>query len=82
MNERKNERKPLPGYQVMALCQRCAEKLGKLRPMEDAEGREICIECSLCWRRVNGKLYKVFPQPKVRYRSTVGGGERARAGRR
>ena len=75
-------RKPLPGYQVMCLCAGCAEKLGKLRPMEETEGREICIECSLCWRRVNGKLYKVFPQPKVRYRSTVGGGERARAGRR
>ena len=82
MNERKTERKPLPGYQVMALCPRCAQKLGKLRPMEDEGGREIRIECSLCWRRVTGKLYKVFPQPKPRYRISVGGGERARAGRR
>ena len=82
MNERKKESKPLPEYQIMALCPKCAEKLGKLRPLEDEGGREICIECSLCWRRVAGKLYKVFPQPKPRYRSSVGGGERARAGRR
>lgn len=75
-------RKPLPGYQVMCLCPRCAEKLAKLRPVEEIRDSISQGECGLCWRSIQGSRYKIYPQPRKRYRSYTGSGERARAGRR
>ena len=75
-------RKTLPGYQVMCLCAGCAEKLSKIRPMEEIEDSSGFIRCSLCWLPVQGSRYKLYPLLKNRYRKNTGGGERARAGRK
>lgn len=82
MNERKKERKPLPEYQIMALCPKCAEKLSQIRPLEEIGDSSGFIHCGLCWLPVQGSRYKCYPPKKNRYRKTTGGGERAKAGRR
>ena len=41
-------RKTLPGYQVMSLCAGCAEKLSQIRPMEEIEDSSGFIRCGLC----------------------------------
>ena len=82
MNERKKESKPLPVYQIMALCPKCAEKLSQIRPLEEIGDSSGFIHCGLCWRTVQGSRYKCYPPIKNRYRKTTGGGERAKAGRR
>lgn len=75
-------RKPLPGYQVMGLCAGCAEKLSQIRPMEEIEDSSGFIRCGLCCLPVQGSRYKLYPPVKTRYRKNTGGGERARAGRK
>ena len=75
-------RKTLPGYQVMCLCAGCAEKLSQIRPLEEIGDSSGFIRCGLCWLPVQGCRYKLYPPLKTRYRKTIGGGERARAGRK
>lgn len=75
-------RKPLPGYQVMGLCAGCAEKLGQIRPLEEISDSFGFIRCGLCGLPVQGCRYKLYPPPKAKYRKTTDGGERARDGRK
>ena len=75
-------RKTLPGYQVMCLCAGCAEKLSQIRPLEEIGDRFSFIRCGLCGLPGQGCRYKLYPPIKPRYRKASGGGERARTGRR
>lgn len=76
-----DNKKPLPGYQVMSLCAGCAEKLGKIRPLEEIGDSFGFIRCGLCGLPAQGCRYKLYPPIKPRYQKASGGGERARAGR-